>query len=80
MPRESHKELDRRIERLNSRYSLNLSVNHDSAGIRVEKDGRRYLSPRQSLHSTMTWLEAFEVGIEVGEERTVSDMRKGRVE
>lgn len=79
VPRESHKELDRRIERVNSRCGLSLLVDKDLVGFRIML-GSRNMSPRQSLHLTLVWLEAFEVGIEVGKERTMSDMRKVRME
>lgn len=71
--------LDRRMQFLNQRYSLGLTLDKDIVGYRVVSAGNRNLSPRQSVYSTLTWLEAFEAGIEIGKEHATNEMRKGRV-
>lgn len=72
--------LDRRIQFLNQRYNLDLSLDKDAVGYRVMQHDHRNLSPRQSVYNTLTWLEAFETGIEIGKEHMQGEMRKGRLE
>jgi len=62
--------VERKIERLNRDYNIDLCLDHSSQGYKIEcNGGARSLSPRGSPSRMLEWLDAFEQGMYLMERR-----------